>query len=167
MTLTYISLGGNIGDSASILENAISRIKMINGVHGVKQSRFYRTTPVSDIPQNDYVNAICSFNSTLGAKVLLKELQNIETSLGKIRKEKNAPRAIDLDILFFGEESYNEPELIIPHPRWHERLFVLVPLSDITKVIMMPGPLGAKSINIGEYLKTFANPNNEVVTLLE
>ncbi len=83
-------------------------------------------------------------------------MQEIESELEKVPKSKNAPRLIDLDLLFFGDTVYDSPELILPHPKWHERLFVLVPLADVTDTL----PLG---IDMGELLKKFLNPHNEQV----
>ncbi len=167
MTLTYLGLGGNICNTKSILLNAIEQIKNIPCISNLKASKFYLTTPVSAIPQAPYLNAACCFHTTLSANELLLRLKHIEISLGKTRKAKNAPRAIDLDILFFGRQVYNDEELVIPHPRWQERLFVLVPLADLTDAIDVPSPSGSTCFNIRECLKTFSNPHNEVVSLME
>lgn len=171
LTEVYLGIGGNIGDSQSILTQAIHRIKALSGVQDLAVSRFYLTSPVSSIPQEEYLNAACRFHTSLKATELLTELQNIETALGKtLQKLKDGPRAIDLDILLFGMEIVNNNTLIIPHPAWKERLFVLVPLADLTTEITYPDPNNPNhkaTINLPEYLHTFTNPNKETVLLLQ
>src|SRR5205814_6337226 len=103
-------------------------------------SKLYLTSPVSEIPQPHYTNAACVFQTSLSAHQLFPALQTIEQKHGKTPKAKNAPRVIDIDLLFFGHESYQEEHLQIPHPRWRERLFVLVPLVDLTDHISLPLP---------------------------
>nr|MBA3816227.1 2-amino-4-hydroxy-6-hydroxymethyldihydropteridine diphosphokinase [Parachlamydiaceae bacterium] len=122
----YLGLGGNIGDSLSILQSALQSIQKLD-IQDFKVSSFYSTQPVSDIVQRWYVNAACRFRTTMGVKDLLHKLQQIEIEHGKIVKPKNAPRTIDIDVLFFGNERHDEAECEIPHPRWRERLFVIKP----------------------------------------
>jgi 2-amino-4-hydroxy-6-hydroxymethyldihydropteridine diphosphokinase len=168
MTEVYIGLGGNIGNAFLTLHQALSLIGALENVQITGISRFYDTSPVSDIPQNNFVNAVCRCETTLSAFQLLKKLQEIETSLGKKTKAKNAPRLIDLDILFFGQEKHSTEFLEIPHPRWKERLFVLYPLSDLTSEITVPESegTGLQRVNLLEYLKTFPNPHHETVRIL-
>lgn len=168
MTEVFIGLGGNMGDVCATLQHALRLIARLEQVWLTGVSRFYLTTPVSDIPQDPYTNAVCRCNTTLSAPELLKKLQHIEKLLGKVPIEKNAPRPIDLDILFFGSERYDSPTLKIPHPRWKERLFVLRPLADLTSEISIPNADGSghKRFNLLEYLKTFPNPHQETVRIL-
>lgn len=170
LTEVYLGIGGNIGDSYTILNQALQQIKILGEVQDLAISRFYLTSPVSKIPQDEYVNAACRFKTSLNARELLLQLQKIETGLGKAPpKLKDAPRTIDLDILLFGLETYQDKDLIIPHPRWKERLFVLVPLIDLTSELTFPDPdssSGTTTINLQDYLHTFANPNKETVLLL-
>lgn len=137
MSLVYLGLGGNIGDSCAILQSGIAKISSIEGVSDVITSSFYQTTPVSDLEQPDYINAVCRCKTTLSPQDLFAHLQEIERSLGKSPKPKNAPRIIDIDLLFFGTEPFNGHGLKIPHPRWQERLFVLIPLLELTENIMI------------------------------
>lgn len=163
----YVGLGGNIGDSYAILQKAIEKMAMLPAVHQLSVSRFYCTTPVSPIPQDPYINAVCRFKSSLTARELLIQLQHIEKDLGKKEKLKEAPRVIDLDILFYGSEIYNEPDLQIPHPRWSERLFVIAPLADLTSHLCIPDPKNPKidvHFDIHKYLKDFPNIHQETVT---
>lgn len=165
----YVALGGNIGDSRLTLKESLKRIKCLEGVKDMEISPFYLTSPVSDIPQNDYINAVCRFKTCLKAAELLIELQMIEKALGKEAKQrKDPPRIIDLDILFFGEEFHQESNLEVPHPRWKERLFVLAPLADLTDQLMVPDrENGVYSFDLANYLKEYTNPNNETVVQIE
>lgn len=134
----YLGLGGNIGDRMSLLRQALALIAAIPEVQNLEVSSFYETEPVSDIPQSNYLNAVCRLTTRLKAHQLLASLQEIERVLGKVPKPKNVPRVIDIDILFFGREGHKTHDLEIPHPRWRERLFVIVPLLDLTKTIVVP-----------------------------
>lgn len=163
----YVGLGGNIGDSCTILEWAIEKIALLPGVYNITVSRFYYTTPVSSIPQDPYINAVCYFKTSDSAHTLLKQLQDIEKSLGKVEKLKEAPRIIDIDILFYGVETFNEVDLQIPHPRWSERLFVVAPLADLTAHVFIPDAKNPKTIahfDVRKYLQNFPNIHQEVVT---
>lgn len=137
MTLNtvYIGLGGNIGDTYAILNNAINDLKGVPGVVDVETSGFYRTPPVSTVPQDDFVNAVCRFKTTMDHYTLLRHMQDIEVKNGKVPKPKDAVRPLDLDLLFYEGVCCEDPLLEIPHPRWKYRLFVLIPLSDLTKTI--------------------------------
>ena len=138
----YVGLGGNIGDSISILKTALREMSSLSGTCSLICSSFYSTKPISDIPQRNFVNAACRFYTPFSALQLLSALQQIERKLGREKKSKNeprnTPRTIDLDILFFNKELYQTPELTVPHPAWNSRLFVLLPLSDITDTITVP-----------------------------
>lgn len=162
----FVGLGGNIGNSLSILQTALEKISALLEVKDLRTSQFYLTSPVGGIPQNDFVNAVCSFKTFLHPHLLLKKLQMIETDLGKLPKPKNAPRPIDLDILFYGEEKYQDDELEIPHPCWDERLFVLLPLSNLTNELKVPEIDGIKTIVLSEFLQSFTNPHSETVSMI-
>lgn len=162
----YIGLGGNIGDTLSTILLALKKIEQLPKVYNLRASRIYRTTPVSNIPQDPYLNAVCCFQTTFSANELMQQLQLIEASIGKKPKAKNEPRIIDLDILLFGLEQHNNQDLIIPHPHWQERLFVLKPLSDLVTEIEVPdtySPGGIRIIDVQDLLANFPNNNNELV----
>lgn len=144
----YIGLGGNIGDTHTVFKQALQQISEIPEVFNLSVSRFYRTKPISDIPQGDYLNAVCRFQTNLEAKNLLQYLQAIETRLGKKSKAKNEPRIIDLDILLFGVELHQNKDLEIPHPHWHKRLFVLIPMAELVTEIKVPTIDGIKVYNV-------------------
>lgn len=162
----YVGLGGNMGDSCAILNAALEKIAALPAIYDLTISRFYRTTPVSPIPQPLYINAVCRFKTSFTARELLRQLQDIEKSLGKMEKIKSAPRIIDLDILFYGIETYNEPDLQIPHPRWSERLFVVAPLADLVTHLNIPDPKNPKLIvqfDMRKYLQDFPNIHQEKI----
>lgn len=162
----YLSLGGNIGNSRAILHSAMQHIKALDGIVDFRASRLYRTSPVSDMSQPSFVNAACCFRSGMDVKSLAASMQSIERLHGKIPKAKNAPRIVDIDILFFGVESHSTPELEVPHPRWRERLFVIEPLLDLASVIAVPCPLkGIELVDIVELKRTFSNPHQETVSV--
>jgi 2-amino-4-hydroxy-6-hydroxymethyldihydropteridine diphosphokinase len=161
----FVGLGGNIGDSVEILRQALDLIKKHPDIRNLRVSRFFRTLPVSPIPQADYTNAVCRFETRLSPLQLLNELQAIEFKLGKIPKSKQAPRAIDCDILFYGDKAISLPELEIPHPRWRERLFVLAPLADLVDILQEPGV--SSPISLQQELQAFRHRSHEIVTPLE
>lgn len=152
-SLVYIGLGGNIGDSASIVEYAAVQIASCRDFFDFRRSSLYVTPPVSPIPQNDYTNAVCSFETYSSPWEVLRKLQKIEAELGKIPKPKTAPRIIDLDILIFGDFLINEPKLTIPHPHWLERFFVLIPLADLTDSVFIPHSSGGFWVDIHQQIK--------------
>ena len=96
--------------------------------------------------QPDFINAVIKISSDYSPQDLLKEILNIENDAGRVRDQKNGPRTLDLDILLFNDLIINEENLIIPHPRMHERLFVLLPLKDINENIMIPNQGKIKDI---------------------
>lgn len=166
-TEVYLGLGGNLGDVVGNLDRTIARITGTPGITDVEVSRYYLTSPVSDIPQNDYVNAVCRLQTTLTPRQLLEKMQAIEVLQGKVAKDKNAPRIIDIDILLYGKEVVNEPGLDIPHPRWMERLFVLQPLLELVEELLIPDASSldrVRKFNVREYLNCFPNSNHEKVT---
>ncbi|MBS0620198.1 MAG: 2-amino-4-hydroxy-6-hydroxymethyldihydropteridine diphosphokinase [Verrucomicrobia bacterium] len=164
----YVSLGSNLGDSRTQVKTALERIASLPGVTEFKASRYFQTTPVSKIPQGDYINAACAFVTTYSPEELLSKLQEIETSLGKVAKAKDAPRKIDLDILFYGTAYRDKEELCIPHPKWKERLFVLAPLLDLTETITFPIDKNGhmETLDLVELLKSFPNRHGEHVFAL-
>jgi 2-amino-4-hydroxy-6-hydroxymethyldihydropteridine diphosphokinase len=167
----YLGLGGNIGDSYAILQSALKKIEAVPGVEDIRVSRFYVTTPVGGgLPQNNYINAVCQLKTDHNPKQLLTILQDIECQLGKKPKLKNAPRIIDIDILIYGQLSYQDSHLIIPHSHWQERLFVLMPLSDLIEDIKVPCSKQSEvfyHLNLFKMIDSFCNINQESVSLLD
>lgn len=143
MTQAYIGLGANLGDARHTLKTAAGELAGTAGVVQLTLSRFYRTAPV-DSNGPDYVNAVASIQTSLTARLLFEALQQIERKHGRERPYRNAPRTLDLDLLLFGAQTICEPDLIVPHPRMHERAFVLKPLSDLAPdLYLAQGPLNA------------------------
>ena len=126
----YVALGANLGDAAQTLRDALTRLDHTPGVRLLKASSLYRTAPI-DSSGPDYLNAVAEVSTTLTSAALLAALQAIEQAHGRERPYRNAPRTLDLDLLLYGEERIDSPELTVPHPRMWERAFVLVPLAEI------------------------------------
>jgi len=138
MNNIFIALGSNLKIPKEQVENGILSIKKINGVEVLSESNLYETPPVGVLDQPNFVNAVIKVHSDLNAFDLLDKLLEIETNAGRIRTGKNGPRTLDLDILLVDDLILNEKKLTIPHPRMHERLFVLMPLKDIDENILIP-----------------------------
>jgi 2-amino-4-hydroxy-6-hydroxymethyldihydropteridine diphosphokinase len=141
MALAYIALGANLGDATASLQLAISQLadlaKRTNGKL-IGQSKLYVTKPWQ-AQGPDFTNAVIAITTTLAPHELLKELQAIEGSFGRERPYKNAPRTLDLDILLIDDLIIHTASLTVPHPRMHERRFVLEPLLDIAPDLVIPG----------------------------
>ena len=133
MVTCYIGIGSNLGDRRGYINKAIEALGASKGIRVTRVSSIYETEPASDISQGAYLNGVLEIETHLSARSLLSELIRIEESLGRVRTLKNAPRTIDLDILYFGDERIREKDLIIPHPRIAEREFVLKGLRELGK----------------------------------
>lgn len=134
----WIGLGANLGDAESTLRAALASLATLPSTVLRRHSRFYRTAPV-DAGGPDYVNAVAELASALTPLALLDALQSLEQAHGRARPYRNAPRTLDLDLLLWGEQSLTSPRLTLPHPRLHERAFVLVPLAELATETPIPG----------------------------
>lgn len=134
----YIGLGSNIGDKEQNLALARQSIAQIEGTSITGESSIYRTDPWGKTDQDDFLNQVVEIETELKPLELLSVLLNIEIKMGRQRVEKWGPRIIDLDVLLFGDEILDEPELKVPHPYMFERLFVLLPLMEINPDIVFP-----------------------------
>lgn len=134
----YVALGSNLGDRKQNMNAAIEKMKHLRGVRVTRVSSFLETEPVGGPPQGKYLNAVVEIECSLSAHELLRELQRIENELGRRRFGKSFPRTMDLDILLFGDAIIDEVELKIPHPRMHQRAFVLDPLHEIAPDAVHP-----------------------------
>lgn len=121
------SLGGNVGDVPETLQKAVDRIAATPDVIVTDVSGVYRTSPVGRTDQPDFLNIVLLAETTLISGILLERLHTIETSLGRVRDERWGPRTIDIDLITLGERVRSDDHLTLPHPRAHERAFVLVP----------------------------------------
>lgn len=142
MTVTaYVGLGANMGDAAGSLHAAIRQIATLPHTSVAGTSSFYRSAPVQ-ANGPDYINAVTRIITSLPARTLLHRLQHIEQLHGRTRPYPNAPRTLDLDILLYGNETMTDAELTVPHPRMHERAFVLLPLYELdSEIVLAQGKL--------------------------
>ena len=131
MERVYLGVGSNLGDRAAYLKKAQSLLSTIPKARFLRSSNLYETKPVGGPPQGKYLNAVWEIETSLAPGALKDKLREIEAKLGRKRSVVNAPRKIDLDILFYGNKIVEEEGLRIPHPRLHERLFVLEPLAEL------------------------------------
>ncbi|GLV48677.1 2-amino-4-hydroxy-6-hydroxymethyldihydropteridine diphosphokinase [Thermus sp. LT1-2-5] len=128
--LAYVGLGSNLGDRAAYLLAASSLLSRLPKTHLRRLSPVYETAPLGP-PQPPYLNLVAEVETGLGPRELLEALLQVEKALGRERKERWGPRTIDLDLLLYGDQVLEEEGLQVPHPRLHERAFVLVPLLDL------------------------------------
>ena len=133
----YIGLGANLGDTRAGLQAALSALTGLPQTRLLSCSSFYRSAPV-DSGGPDYLNAVAHVSTRLAPHDLLEHLQAIELQHGRERPYRNAPRTLDLDLLLYGNEALHTPTLTLPHPRLHERAFVLLPLAEIAPDVQVP-----------------------------
>lgn len=143
----YIGLGANLGDAAQAVGAAIGAIAMLPGTTVTGRSSLYRSAPV-DSAGPDYVNAVIEVRTALAAPELLEQLQQIELAAGRTRPYRNAPRTLDLDLLLFGAGSIASDRLVVPHPRMHERPFVLLPLAEVAPHLVRAQQLAAMTSQV-------------------
>jgi 2-amino-4-hydroxy-6-hydroxymethyldihydropteridine diphosphokinase len=134
----YIALGSNLGDRRDNLERALALLRARAGVVVTAVSSFIETEPVGGPPQGRFLNAAAALETALSPHDLLAMLLDIEQQLGRVRAERWGPRVIDLDLLLCGNEVAADPDLTLPHPRMHERRFVLEPLAEIAADAVHP-----------------------------
>lgn len=135
----YIALGSNLGDRYATLSAAVRRLRAEPGFRVVAVSKFYETAPVDCPPgSGEFLNAVAAVETDRTPEELLRFLHHVERQFGRIRSEPNSPRTLDLDLILYGDRIINSPELTVPHPRMHERAFVLVPLSEIASDVVHP-----------------------------
>ncbi|HEX2825631.1 MAG TPA: 2-amino-4-hydroxy-6-hydroxymethyldihydropteridine diphosphokinase [Burkholderiales bacterium] len=139
LTPAYIALGSNLDDPLRQIEGGIEELAMLPDTRLGAVSSLYRTAPVGFDDQPDFINAVAMIETELGARALLDELLAIEKRYARVRGMKNGPRTLDLDIVLYGDTAQSGEALTIPHPRMHERAFVLVPLAEIAPDAVVPG----------------------------
>nr|WP_314546877.1 2-amino-4-hydroxy-6-hydroxymethyldihydropteridine diphosphokinase [uncultured Massilia sp.] len=137
--IAWVGIGANLGDARANVLDAIARLQRLPGTRFLQASSLYRTAPI-DSSGDDYVNAVASLDTDLDAHALLQALFDIEQAHGRERPYRNAPRTLDLDLLLFGDQVIADaPTLLVPHPRLHERAFVLAPLAELAPDLVVPG----------------------------
>ena len=134
----FVGLGANLGDAAATVRAALDELDHLPSTHCVARSSLYRSAPV-DGDGPDYINAVAELRTELQPAALLAALQAIEQRFGRERPYRNAPRTLDLDLLLYGDQVLATPPLTLPHPRMHERAFVLLPLAEIAPELQVPG----------------------------
>ena len=131
MTIAYVGIGSNLEDPHAQVLAAFKELDRLPHTRLVKQSSLYRTAPMGHADQPDFINAVAQLETGLPAERLLAELQELEARHGRKRSFPNAPRTLDLDVLLYGDAVLDSPTLRVPHPRMHERAFVLKPLLEV------------------------------------
>ncbi len=141
--LAVIGLGANLGDATQTLQQAIQQLQGHTQTTDWQVSPFYRTAPIgSDEAQPDYINGVAAFHTDLAPEALMRWLLETERHFGRDRSHdvaRNSPRTLDLDLLLYDQVSMDTPLLVLPHPRLHERAFVLRPLLDVLPDCIAPG----------------------------
>jgi 2-amino-4-hydroxy-6-hydroxymethyldihydropteridine diphosphokinase len=135
----YVALGSNLGDPAANVRAGFEALAMMRDTRLAAISSLYRNPPVGYADQPDFVNAVAKIETALAPRALLDALLAIERRFGRVRDFPNAPRTLDLDIVLYASDIIAEPGLTIPHPRMHERAFVIVPLVEIAPDLVVPG----------------------------
>ena len=135
----FIGLGSNLREPEEQVRTARDEIAALPGVELWRCSSLYRTAPIGYADQPDFVNAVAEIRTDLEPLWLLQALRVIEANHGRLRELRNGPRTLDLDILVYGELQFAGDELVLPHPRAHERAFVLLPLLEIAPNCIIPG----------------------------
>lgn len=139
LTPVYVALGANLKRPEEQVRAGFEELAMLPETRLAAVSSLYRSAAVGYLDQPDFVNAVAGIETALAPRALLDALLEIERRYGRVREFANAPRTLDLDILLYGETQVNERGLSIPHPRMHERAFVLVPLAEIAPEALVPG----------------------------
>jgi len=140
MAIAYIAFGGNVGDRPATMLKAVMMMDETVGVRVRRVSQMIETAPVGPGKQDNYINGAAQVETTLGPGELLSALHAIEAALGRDRSRERrlGPRTCDLDILLIGQEVIDTPDLTVPHPRMHDRSFVLRPLAEIAPDAVHP-----------------------------
>jgi 2-amino-4-hydroxy-6-hydroxymethyldihydropteridine diphosphokinase len=151
MTRSFVGLGANLEDPRGQIERALELLGDEDGVEVVAVSTLRETEPVGFEDQPRFLNGAAELETWLAPRELLQRLLEIERRLGRVRGDgpRFGPRTIDLDLLLYGDETIDEPGLSVPHPRLHERRFVLEPLADLDPGLVIPGRGPLESVLAG------------------
>ncbi len=139
MARAFIALGSNLGDRAGYLLSAVVALASLEATRIVRLSRIYETAPVGPLEQGPYLNAVLEVDTDLPPETLMQALLAIEAEHGRMRTVRYGPRTLDLDLLLYEDLVLDRPGLTLPHPRMHQRAFVLVPLAEIAPNARHPG----------------------------
>lgn len=157
MNKAYLGLGTNMGDRETYLSSAVKLLDNYENITVTNKSKIYETKAWGYTDQADFLNMCIEIKTSLNEYELLKVCQEVELKLNRERIIRWGPRTIDVDILFFNDVILNNEDLYIPHPRISERAFVLIPLMDINKNLLIKGKV------IGEYLNSLTNEERDEV----
>jgi 2-amino-4-hydroxy-6-hydroxymethyldihydropteridine diphosphokinase len=167
MTRAYIGLGSNLGDRLETLASALSAVDALEDTAVLAVSQVYESEAWPDASAPPFANAVAVVETSLEADVLLRLMGEIEAGLGRETGSRNAPRTVDLDIVLFGDEEWDGPEVVIPHPRFQEREFVVRPLLEVDPLVIMPdgSPVSDHKVAVGRITGTLGMlPGFEDVT---
>jgi 2-amino-4-hydroxy-6-hydroxymethyldihydropteridine diphosphokinase len=134
-----VALGSNLDDPRAQVERGFVALAALPQTTLSARSRLYRTKPWGVADQPDFINAAARLETALAPRALLDALLAIEAGAGRVRGARNGPRILDLDLLLYGDRIIDEPDFVLPHPRLHERAFVLLPLTDVASGLEIPG----------------------------
>ena len=134
-----VALGSNLDDPRAQVERGFAALAALPRTALIARSRLYRTPPWGMVDQPDFINAAARLETTLAPRELLDALLAVEIRTGRVRGARNGPRTLDLDLLLYGDQVIDDPDLVVPHPRLHERAFVLLPLADVAADFEVPG----------------------------
>ena len=157
-TRAFLGIGSNLGDRLANLQQAVDLLGATKGIRVVACSRVYETAPVGGVEQPDFLNVVIEVETDLPARELLAACMRVEQELGRIRETRWGPRTIDIDLLIYDEEEIDEPDLIVPHPRMHERSFVMMPLLELESNPMLPAGLEAAGATPEGDVRLFGPP---------
>lgn len=157
----YLALGTNIGDRSNFLKEALRRIDQMDEITITEASSIYETEPVGYVEQDAFLNMVVEVETSFTAIQLLDAALAIEAALGRKREIKWGPRTIDLDILLFNQENIETERLMVPHPRMHERGFVLLPLYEINPNVKIPG----QTLTLSDLIERLEDRDREGVRL--
>lgn len=136
--ISYIALGSNLEQPELQLADAVTAIRTLQGVTLLRCSHWYANRAIGPGEQPDYLNGVLAIETTLSPLALLKQLQQIESQQGRVRQERWGARTLDLDMALYGNRISDDPVLTLPHPRLHERDFVVLPLQEIAPELILP-----------------------------
>ncbi len=150
-TRAWVGLGSNLDDPRAQLDRALAALAATPGIMLREVSSYYRTAPWGEAEQPDFLNAVAALDTTLAPEALLDELRRIEAAAGRRRERRWGPRTLDLDLLLHGEAVRDTAQLQLPHPRMHERAFVLAPLAELAPALSLGehGSVGEALARIG------------------
>ena len=150
MTRAYVALGANLGDRERTLRAAVDALAAEDGIEVVAVSTLRETEPVGVGEQPRFLNGAAELETTLTSRELLARLLAVEQRFGRVRfPGEHGPRTLDLDLLLYGDETIDEPGLALPHPRMHERRFVLEPLAELAPGLVVSGRGTVESLLAG------------------